>query len=59
MDNAAGTFFGGVRVETLFDITAENVNGAVIMLTIGPIVIIYPFIQKYLIKGVMVGSLKG
>lgn len=59
MDNAAGTFFGGVRVESMFDITAENVNGAVIMLTIGPIVLMYPFIQKYLIKGVMIGSIKG
>ena len=59
MDQAAGTFFGGVRVESLFDITAENVNGAIIMLTIGPIVLVYPFIQKYLIKGVMVGSLIG
>ncbi len=29
------------------------------MLTIGPIILFYPFIQKYFAKGVMLGSLKG
>lgn len=59
MDNAAGTFFGGVRIESMFDITAENVNSAVIILTIGPIILAYPFIQKYLTKGILIGSVKG
>lgn len=27
--------------------------------TIGPIVLVYPFVQKYLIKGIMVGAVKG
>ncbi len=29
------------------------------MLTIGPIILFCPFIQKYFVKGVMLGSLKG
>ena len=29
------------------------------MLTIGPIILFYPFIQKCFVKGVMLGSLKG
>ena len=40
-------------------ISAESVRDAVAVLTIGPIILVYPFIQKYFIKGVFVGSLKG
>ena len=37
----------------------EAVQAATIVITIGPIIFIYPFIQKYFAKGVMLGSLKG
>ncbi|MCR8631692.1 carbohydrate ABC transporter permease [Paenibacillus radicis (ex Xue et al. 2023)] len=40
-------------------VSAENIKYAVIIITIFPILAIYPFIQKYFVKGVMVGSLKG
>ena len=40
-------------------ISTPTVRAATILLTIGPIVIIYPFIQKYFVKGIMIGSLKG
>ena len=29
------------------------------VLTIGPIILVYPFLQRFFIKGVFVGSLKG
>jgi putative aldouronate transport system permease protein len=32
---------------------------ATIMLTVMPIVAVYPFLQKYFVKGILVGSLKG
>lgn len=39
--------------------SAETVIYATIIVSILPIVLVYPFIQKYFVKGVMVGSLKG
>lgn len=40
-------------------VTSTNIKYAVIMIVVAPIVAVYPFIQKYFIKGVMIGSLKG
>ncbi len=40
-------------------VNEQTVRCAVIIITILPIVMIYPFIQKYFVKGVMVGALKG
>lgn len=37
----------------------ESVIGATIVATVLPIMCIYPFLQKYFVKGVMVGSVKG
>ena len=39
--------------------TPQNAQMAAIVLTILPIMLIYPYIQKYFVKGVMIGSLKG
>jgi len=38
---------------------AENIKYAIIIITALPIICVYPFIQKYFIKGIMVGSVKG
>lgn len=37
----------------------ENIKAATIMVTTIPIICVYPFLQKYFVKGVLVGSLKG
>jgi len=36
-----------------------SVRAAITVLTIGPIVLVYPFIQRHMVKGIFVGSLKG
>ena len=38
---------------------AEAIKYAAIVLTTVPVLCIYPFLQKYFVKGVMVGSGKG
>jgi ABC-type glycerol-3-phosphate transport system permease component len=37
----------------------QGIRYAMIIITILPILCVYPFIQKYFVKGVMLGSLKG
>ena len=39
--------------------TAENIKFATIIVATVPILMIYPFIQKYFVKGVMIGAVKG
>jgi putative aldouronate transport system permease protein len=40
-------------------LTEDTVKAATMFVSIGPIIIAYPFIQRYFVKGIMVGSLKG
>lgn len=41
------------------DIPTTTSKMATAMVTIGPIVLVYPFVQKYFTSGIMVGSVKG
>ena len=36
-----------------------QIKYAVIVVAILPIIMLYPFLQKYFVKGVMIGALKG
>jgi len=38
---------------------AEAIKYSAIVLTTVPVLCIYPFLQKYFVKGVMVGAVKG
>ena len=38
---------------------SESFKMAVCVITMGPIVILYPFLQKYFVKGILVGAIKG
>lgn len=38
---------------------AESIKYSIIILTTVPVLCIYPFVQKYFVKGVMIGAVKG
>lgn len=41
------------------EIPAQTFQIATLFITIGPIILLYPFVQKYFVKGIMVGAVKG
>lgn len=40
-------------------VTAESVKMAMLVVTTIPVIVAYPFLQKYFVKGMMLGSVKG
>lgn len=49
---------GQIGISSL-DLPSTTSKMATAMVTIGPIVLVYPFVQKYFTSGIMVGSVKG
>ena len=55
----AATYIGNSATNYKIQIPAHSSQFAVVCLTIGPIIFVYPFIQKYFIKGILLGAVKG
>ncbi len=53
LNQAARSSLGSVTVPTI------GIRMATAMVTIGPIILLYPFLQKYYIKGLTIGAVKG
>jgi putative aldouronate transport system permease protein len=47
------------QTDDLMQSNPETIKSATIMIVTLPIIILYPFLQKYFVKGIVVGSLKG
>lgn len=47
------------NLSTMTSFTTQSLQMAFVMLLTMPIVVVYPFLQKYYVKGVMIGSIKG
>ena len=45
--------------DTNIVLPSESLKMATVVVTIGPIVLLYPFLQKYFIQGIVVGGVKG
>ena len=48
-----------VTSSMLAGVAPEGIKSAIIVLTMIPVLIIYPFVQKFFVKGVTVGAVKG
>ncbi|WP_135554058.1 carbohydrate ABC transporter permease [Paenibacillus cymbidii] len=49
----------GTFITMTEEVSSQSVKAATIIVAITPIIAFYPFLQKYFVKGVMIGSLKG
>ena len=49
----------GQSVGDQYDSYAETIKYSAIIVTTVPVLFIYPFLQKYFVKGVMIGAVKG
>ena len=54
------------EVSSMFDVAnldrsaiSDQLKNAVVVFVMAPMILIYPFFQKYFVKGVMVGAVKG
>ena len=48
----------GVTDTSVVQFTGETLKAATIIVTILPIICVYPFVQKYFVKGIMLGGVK-
>ena len=54
----AGQIFDFDEMERMQRLS-ELLKYAAIVVSLGPVIVVYPFIQKYFIRGIMIGALKG
>ncbi|MFD0717281.1 carbohydrate ABC transporter permease [Paenibacillus sp. GCM10027626] len=50
---------GGMRDSSSLNVVSSTLRSATIMMVTLPILLSYPFVQKYFVKGMMIGSIKG
>lgn len=58
LSNTTGTSMGAAEIEALTKLE-QTLKFSVIIVAAVPVLCVYPFIQKFFVKGVMVGSVKG
>lgn len=61
-DDVRGGAYADSQMSSMMEslnVHPKNVQMASIMVAMVPILCVYPFLQKYFVKGVMLGSVKG
>ncbi len=56
MNSGAGTISGAAATNVL---NAKTIKYTISMVTVLPILMVYPFMQRYFEKGIMLGAVKG
>ena len=59
MQQATGSGMASLADAAANNTTADSIRNATTILSMLPIMLVYPFLQKYFAKGVMLGALKG
>ncbi|RCW48367.1 carbohydrate ABC transporter permease [Paenibacillus prosopidis] len=59
MSQIIGNAAGSQLAAGTQNIYGDSVRSAMIVISAVPIILVYPFIQKYFAKGIMIGSIKG
>ncbi|MCM3041590.1 carbohydrate ABC transporter permease [Paenibacillus motobuensis] len=59
MNQSDNVMMDSIEMDTSKFLVAEGVKYAVIIVSSVPILMLYPFLQKYFVKGMMIGALKG
>ncbi len=57
--NDLSTSAVGTNAFTDMRVIGETLKSATIIIVVAPIILIYPFVQKYFVKGIMIGAVKG
>lgn len=57
MINKLGLVLGASNAGS--NVTPYSIKLAIVVISVTPIVLVYPFLQKYFVKGMMLGSIKG
>ncbi len=59
MSNMEARAYLGAKIDNSVVLPSEGVKLATVCMTIGPIVLLYPIIQKYFVTGITLGAVKG
>ena len=60
MNSAGSTFnMGTISTSSVSNTPVETIRYALVIVAAGPMLVIFPFFQKYFAKGLTLGSVKG
>ena len=59
IENSTQLIEKGIVNPDITQYTPDTIKAATVIITILPILLVYPFVQRYFVKGIMLGSVKG